>query len=114
APAYLVIDRARRDPRTAAAVLLASVVAVFATPQLWRTGDYYAGVLGNEAARRHVGQWATFSFRAPFDVVFLVCALVLVRFALRGSPRRWELVAMLGLAVLVASSSRGEMWLAFL
>jgi hypothetical protein len=114
AAAYLLLDRMPRDPRVGIAALALSAVALFATPVGWNSGDYYAGVLGNEAARRHVGQWATFSFRAPFDVVFLVCALVLVPLALRGLRRRWELVALVGLAVLVARSSRGEMWFAFM
>src|SRR5439155_13151299 len=114
AAAYLVLDRLRRDARTGIGVLLLSVAVLFATPAAWRSGSYYAGVLGNEAARRQVGQWATFSFRAPFDVVFFVSALVLVTLAVRGSRAGWELVALLGLAVLVARSSRGEMWLAFM
>jgi hypothetical protein len=46
--AYLVLERARRGLLTALAVLAASVLALFATPALWRTGDYCAGVLRNE------------------------------------------------------------------
>jgi hypothetical protein len=97
AAAYLVLERARYEPIVAAGVLAASVLALFATPALWRTGDYYAGVLRNEAARRGIGLWAPISFGNGLDVAFVVCAAFLAVFALRSRPRLWELIALVGL-----------------
>src|SRR5207244_989027 len=54
---YLVAERARAEPFLALAVLAASLLPICATPALWRTPSYYAGVLGNEAAQGHFGLW---------------------------------------------------------
>jgi hypothetical protein len=113
AGAYLLIERARRELPLALGVLLASALAVCATPALWRTPAYYAGVLGNEAARRGFGLWAPLSFTSPFDLVFIACAAVLAVAALRSRPPLWELVGLAGLAALTAQSARGSVWLAF-
>jgi hypothetical protein len=113
ASAYLILERGRRQPVVAVCVLLGCVLAVFATPALWRTGDYYAGVLRNEAARRGIGLWAPLSITSVLGIAFLVCALVIVAAALRSRPRVWEVVALVGLAVLTARASRGGVWLVF-
>jgi len=111
--AYLVLDRARREPGVALGVLAAAVLALFATPALWRTGSYYAGVLDNEAARRGVGLWAPLTFHSGLDLAFIVCALVLAAAALRSRPRLWELAALAGLAALTFHVARGGVWFAF-
>ncbi len=113
AGAYLLFDRARREPLLAVAVLAASVLAVFATPALWRTGDYYAGVLRNEAARRAVGLWAPLSLTSGLDIAFIVCAVVIAAAAVRSRPRLWEVIALVGLAVLTARTARGGVWFVF-
>jgi hypothetical protein len=111
---YFVVDRLRRQPWTALAGCALSVVAVFATPSLWDTGSYYAGVLGNEAARRGVGQWAPLSPGSGLDLTFLVCAVLLALLAYRGRPTAWEVVALVALAVLAGRTARGGVWFAFL
>lgn len=113
AAAYLVLDRARREPGVAVGVLVAAVLALFATPALWRTGSYYAGVLGNEAARRGVGLWAPLSLGSGLDLAFIVCAALLALAALRSRPALWELAVLAGLAVLTARNARGGVWFAF-
>jgi hypothetical protein len=114
AGAYLLFERVRREPFVAVSVLLVSSLAVFATPALWRTGDYYAGVLRNEAARRGIGLWAPLSITSVLGIGFVVCALVIVAAARRGRPRLWEIVALVGLALLTARTARGGVWLVFL
>jgi hypothetical protein len=111
---YLVAERARLQPVVAGAVLVASVVAVFATPALWRSGSYYRGVLENEAAKRGVGLWSPLSLSSGFDIVFLVCALGLVVALARRRPRLWELAALVALAVLTVRTARGGVWFALL
>ena len=113
AAAYLLFDRLRREPLVAVGVLASSVLAVFATPALWRTGDYYVGVLRNEAARRGVGLWAPLSPTSGLDIAFVVCAALLVVAALRSRPRVWEWVALAGLALLTIRAARGGIWLVF-
>jgi hypothetical protein len=113
AGAYLLFDRARRQTLTALAVLVASVLALFLTPALWRTGDYYLGVLHNEAARRAVGLWAPLSLTSGLDLVFVVIAVGAVAAAMRSRPRLWELVAIVGLALLTAKTARGGVWLVY-
>ena len=113
AAAYLLIDRVRTQPATAAGACAACVLAVFATPALWRTAAYYAGVLDNEAARRGIGQWAPLSPTSGLDVAFIVSGILLAALALRGRPAIWELVVLLGLAVLAGRASRAGVWFAF-
>jgi len=112
AGAYLLFARLRREPVTAALVLAASALALCATPSLWRTPDYYLGVLGNEAARRGAGLWSPLSLAVPLDIAFVVVALVFVAFALRERPAAWEVVALAGLGVLTAQAGRNGVWLA--
>jgi len=109
---YLLLERGRREPRVALGVAGASLVALFATPALWRTGTYFAGVLDNEAAQRGVGLWRPVSLHSGFDLAFIVCGLVLAIAALRSRPRLWEVAALAGLAVLTGLAARGEVWFA--
>ena len=112
--AYLLLERARRQPLQSAALLVASGLALLATPALWGTASYYGGVLQNEAAARGVGLWAPLSLTSPFDLAFLAAGLPLVVLALRNRPRLWELAALAGLLLLTAQSARGGVWLAFM
>jgi hypothetical protein len=114
AAAYLLLDRAFREPFVALGALAASGVALFATPALLRTGEYYHSVMENEAARRGFGLWAPLSLHAPLDVLAIAAAAPLVALALRSRLPRWELGALAGLAVLTVQSGRGAVWLLFL
>jgi hypothetical protein len=111
AAVYLLLDRIRVERWTALPVLGASVGALFATPALARTGDYYLGVLHSEPAARGYGLWAPLSLTNPFDAVFAVIALILLVFALRAGLKAWELAS---LALLIAATvhvSRNSVWL---
>jgi hypothetical protein len=112
--AYLLFERLRRDATTAAGVGVAATAALFATPVLWRTGDYYRGVLENEAARRGVGLWGRLSFHSGVDLLLLATGLVLLTLALFARPRLWELVALAGLAFLTVRAARTGVWFLFL
>ncbi len=112
AGAYLVFARARQEWRVAVGVLAGMVVALFATPALAQTADYYRGVIGSQAASHGEGMWRPLSLAAPFDVVFLVVAIPLVVLALRSKPALWEVVVTAGLAVTAVRASRNEVWLA--
>jgi len=114
AGAYLVVDRVRRQPWMVAGVLVALVPALCLTPALWRTPDYYLGVLGNEAARRGVGLWARLSPTAPLDVLVIASAVALVVLAVRARPPLWEFVALAGLAIVTVQAARSGVWLLFL
>ena len=107
---YLIFARARVAPATAAAALACSVLAVGANPAGVRSVAYYAGVLSNEAARRHTGLWARPSLTSGFDVLLLLAAVLLVAPALRGRPR-WEYPAIGGLAIATLSADRNGVWL---
>jgi hypothetical protein len=111
--AYLLLARMRSEPRTAIGVCAACVLALAATPALWRTADYYVGVLGGEAARRGVGQWAPLSLSSGLDVTFIICGILLAAAALRSRLPLWELVALVGLAVLAGRAGRAGVWFAF-
>jgi hypothetical protein len=110
---YLVFSRVRQGPLEAAAVLVASTVAVCATPALARTPVYYLGVLHNEAARRGEGLWAPLSPHAGFDVLLIATGAVLVALALSARPALWELVALGCLAVVTVRTERSGVWLLF-
>jgi hypothetical protein len=110
AGAYLVVDRARREPATAVAVLAASVLALCLTPALWRTPDYYLGVFENEAARRAFGLWAPLGL-GGLDLLLIGAIVALLTLALRARPAAWELVALAGLTVLTIRSGRIGVWL---
>ena len=108
---YLVVTRARREPLLVAGVLGASLLAVFATPELWRTPLYYRDVFENVAAARAVGLWAPLGL-GPFDVLYVAAALAL--FALsRGRLLPWEWVACLALAADSIRTARVGLFLLF-
>jgi hypothetical protein len=111
AAAYLVLARARTQPLAAAAALLASALAVCATPALERTPIYYLGVLRNEAARRGEGLWAPLSLSSGFDLLLLASGIVLVALALRARPALWETVVLVALAILTIRTARSGIWL---
>ena len=69
--AYLLLERIKRDRWLALGVLAGAWGALFATPALARTGDYYLGVLHGEPAASGFGLWATLSLRNPLDVLFV-------------------------------------------
>jgi hypothetical protein len=114
AGAYLLLSRARREPLVAGGVLVASLVALCVTPALWNTPAYYAGVLGGEAARQGIGLWAPFSFSSGPDIATLACLALAVWPIARARPSLWELVALAGLVVLAAKTSRGGVWVVLL
>jgi len=111
AGAYLALDRMRREPAAACAVLVASAAALLATPALIGTVDYYRGVLGSEAALRGEGMWAPLSPSNPFAAVFLAAGVPLILAALGSRLALWELVALAGLAAASAQSGRNGVWL---
>jgi hypothetical protein len=108
---YLLFERARREPATALAVLAGSWGALFLTPALARTGEYYLGVLHSEPAVSAFGLWAPLSPRNPLDAVFIVLALPLLWFAVRARPKRWELVCLAVLVVSALHVGRNSVWL---
>lgn len=111
---YLLCSRLPRDPWTALGVGVASLLAVWLTPATWRTGSYYLGVLTNEAARRGSDLWSRPSVHSPFDVLMVLCGVLLLALALRRRLPTWEYVAMAGLAVATATSARHGLWLLLL
>ena len=113
AGAYLIVHRLRYQPVLALSVLVASVAALFSTPSLLGTGDYYRGVLFSEAAAKGEGLWAPLSASSPFDVVFVLVVLALLCLALSSRPQLWELIALAGLVAMAAHVGRNGVWLAF-
>jgi hypothetical protein len=111
AAAYLVLERARREPVVAASVLAACCAALLLTPALAASGEYYLGVLRSEAAQRGEGMWAPLSLHMPFDVLFVVLALPLLVLALRSGLRVWELACIAALAGLTLHAGRNSVWL---
>jgi hypothetical protein len=111
AACYLLFDRLRQDRWTAAAVLLASAAAVFATPAGLATAAYYHHVFGNAWRASHQGLWASPSLRHPFDVAFFACLPLLGFMAIKARPRAWEYAASAGLALSAVTASRNEVWL---
>jgi len=108
---YLVL--ARRDRRTAAAVGVASTLALFATPVLLETPAYYRQVFENESARRHWGLWAPASLNG-YGLALAACAVLLLALAVRGRLRLWEAVALCVLAAATVRLARAEPFLLFL
>lgn len=111
---YLLCSRLPRDRWTALGVGVASLLAVWLTPATWRTGSYYLGVLTNEAARRGSDLWSRPSVHSPFDVLMVLCGVLLLALALRRRLPTWEYVALAGLAVGTATSARHGLWLLLL
>ncbi len=111
AAAYLVLERARREPVVAASVLTACCAGLFLTPALLGSGHYYLGVLRSEAAQRGEGLWAPLSVGNPFDVLFIVLAIPLLVFAFRSGSRVWELACIAAFAGLTLHAGRDSVWL---
>jgi hypothetical protein len=111
AAAYLVLERARREPVVAASVLSVCCAGLFLTPALVGSGHYYLGVLRSEAAQRGEGLWAPLSVGNPFDVLFIVLAIPLLVFAFRSGSRVWELACIAALAGLTLHAGRNSVWL---
>ena len=111
AAAYLILERAPREPVAAASVLAGCCAALFLTPALVDSGSYYLGVLRSEAAQRGEGMWAPLSVFKPFDVLFIVLAIPLLVFALRSGLRVWELACIAAFAVLTLHAGRNSIWL---
>ena len=111
AGAYLVVSRVRSEPLVAAGVLVASLLALCLTPALWHTPAYYASVVNGEAAKQGLGLWAPLSLTSALDLILLACLALAVWPIVRARPALWEIVALLGLAVLTVKTSRGGVWL---
>ena len=112
ATAYVVAERVRRDRATSLVLLAAAWGAVFVTPALARTGDYYLGVFHGEAAASGYGLWAPLSLRNPLDLLFVALAAPLVWLAWRSRPRAWELLTLALLMLASVHVSRNSVWLA--
>jgi hypothetical protein len=110
---YLVLDRGRRTPATAAVLAAACVAATLLTPSLLGTPRYFVGLLTNAAATDHIGLWAAPSPRQPADVL-MVAAVALLAFLARRRLPLWELATALVLAVLTARAARSGVWLVLL
>jgi hypothetical protein len=109
--AYLLLCRFREDPRTAVAVAIAAAAALFLTPALNDTLNYYHGLLTNVAAQRGVGLWAPLSLGAPFDDLAILVLVALIWRLRLNHPRVWEVAVIVGLAVLSIRASRSAVWL---
>lgn len=111
AGAYLLFSRLRR--RTIETVLVGSctLLALLATPAGVRTASYYAGVLGNEAARQGAGLWARVDLTEPFDIALIAAAAVLTGFAVRRGLPAWEWVVLAGLVLATIGAARNGLWL---
>lgn len=112
--AYLSIERLKARPAESIAVGLASVVALFVNPQLWRTPSYYAEVFDNVSAQRAEGLWARPDVSQPIDVAMLLVIAILALAFLRRRRPLWEYVAVAGLALATASAVRHGVWLVFM
>ena len=109
--AYLLLERIRRERWTALGVLVGSWGALFATPALARTGDYYLGVMHGVPAASGFGLWAPLSLRNPLDVLFVAVGLPLLWYAVRARPRTWELACLAVLAASAVHVGRNSVWL---
>ncbi|MDX6402329.1 MAG: hypothetical protein QOF27_2935 [Gaiellaceae bacterium] len=112
---YLAFERFRRQPVTSGGVLVACVGALFLTPALGHSGDYYLGVLRSEAALSGEGMWGPLSpsLQAPFDLLFVLLIVPLLLLACRRM-RLWELVCAAVLVAVTVHAGRNGIWLACL
>lgn len=92
----------------------AAAAVLLATSAGWRTVDYYRDVLSNEAAQQHAGMWARPSLHQPLDVLMVLAAIGLIVMWARSRPRRWEIVAVIGMAIATLMASRNGIWLTLL
>jgi hypothetical protein len=97
--------------RRAFPVLLACWAALFVTPALARTGEYYWTVLHSEPAASGFGLWAPLSLHNPLDVLYIAVALPLLFLAVRSQPKRWELYSLAMLAISSVHVGRNSIWL---
>ncbi len=102
----------RLAPRQTLAVGGASVLALLVTPAGPGSVRYYAGVFGNEAARRGTGLWSHPSLHQPLDVAMLLGLAALAALALRRRQPLWTYAALAGLALSTLSAARNGAWLA--
>ena len=109
---YLALSRLRRDPGTTVLLALSATAALSLTAALWETPSYYWNVLGNEAAHRHIGLWGRLSLNWP-SLLLAGSAIVLLVFALRGRPARWESVLVVALGLGTIYAARIGPWLLF-
>jgi hypothetical protein len=110
AAVYLIAERFRRQPVTALGVLVASAAALFATPALISTADYYLGVFRSAPATTGYGLWAPLSLGNALDVLFVAIAAVLLVFALLERPAPWELACLVLLTGAAVHASRNSVW----
>jgi hypothetical protein len=106
---YLVFSRARLEPWLGAGVLAASGLALFLTPALWHTPDYYRGVFGNEAARLGTGLWKPLGLDG-FGLLLIAAAIALAVLGARHL-NLWEGIAMAGLLAATVVVARNGVWL---
>jgi X-X-X-Leu-X-X-Gly heptad repeat protein len=111
--AYLLLERGRGQPRLAIAVGGASIAALFLTPALGHTFNYYDGVVTNLAAQRGQGMWGPLSLSSPLDLMLLVTALLLGARMWRARARLWEWSVVAALGLLTIHASRDGVWLLF-
>lgn len=109
--AYLLLGRLRHQPLTALGMAVISPAALCATPALTSTVAYYRGVLSGPLASSGQGMWAPLSLHSPVDVLFIVCASVLVVQGLRARPPLWEKAVMAGLVLISVQAARNGVWL---
>jgi hypothetical protein len=98
----------------AAGALAASALAIFVNPALWNTPRYYSGVLHTVLAQRGEGLWTPLGF-GPLDVIEILSVIGLLVLVVRGGyrVRRWELVALIGLAAEAIHVARAGPFLLF-
>ena len=106
-----LLQRFRQEPVVAGCVLVASTMALFVTPALWNSGDYYLGVMQSEAALTGEGMWAPLWSQAPLDVLFVALAVPLVLFALRFGLQLWEIGCLAAFGTFTLHAGRNSVWL---
>jgi hypothetical protein len=109
---YLALSRFRSQRLTALGVAAGALVALCVTPAGLDTVSYYHGLLTNVAAQQGVGQWAPLG-QSPFDLVMVAIILVLAARLRHRVPALWEIVVLVGLAVLTVKAARDGVWLLF-
>ena len=67
----------------------------------------------NAAAQRGDGLWAPLTLSSNLDLAMAVSGVILLALAVRARPSLWEVVALVGLAVLTVKTARSGVWLLF-